>query len=71
MAVKVTKGAKGKIGEKVEAPNGKFVHERKAAPDKDARYFTVTKGNKEIRMMQKPGKKPEVQSVLTKKKGAK
>lgn len=65
MSIKVTKGGKGPIGSKVKSPNGEYVHERKASPVKNARYFTVKKGNKEIRMMQAPGKKPVVQSVLT------
>lgn len=68
MSVKVTKGGKGPVGSKVKAPEGKYVHERKAAPDKNAEYYTVKKGNKLIRVMKKNGK-TKVQSVLTKIKG--
>lgn len=59
-------GGKGVIGSKVKAPGGEYVHERKAAPSKKARYFTIERGGKLLRMMQKPGEKTEVQSVLTK-----
>jgi hypothetical protein len=64
--VTITKGGKGPVGSKTAAPGGDYIHERKASPDKKARYFTITKGNKKLRMMQKPGKSAEVQSVLTK-----
>jgi|GEM_PF-1449981 hypothetical protein len=64
--VTTAKGGKGAIGSKVIAPGGEYVHERKAAPDKSARYFTIQKGGKLLRMMKKPGESTEVQSVLTK-----
>lgn len=65
-SVEVTKGGKGPIGLKVKAPGGEYIHERKAAPNKKARYFTIEKGGKMLRMMKKPGEEAEVQSVLTK-----
>jgi hypothetical protein len=65
-AVETIKGGKGPIGSQVKAPGGDFIHERKAAPDKKAEYFTIKKGGNELRMMQKPGQPAEVQSVLTK-----
>jgi len=65
-AIEITKGGKGPVGSKVKAPGGDYIHERKAAPDKKAKYFTIQKGGKELRMMKKPGESTEVQSVLTK-----
>lgn len=65
-SVKVTRGGKGPIGSKVKAPGGDYIHERKEAPSKSARYFTIKKGGKVLRMMQKSGEPAEVQSVLTK-----
>lgn len=64
--VTTTKGGKGPIGSKVKAPGGDYIHERKATPNKSARYFTLKRGGKLLRMMQKPGESAEVQSVLTK-----
>lgn len=67
--VKITKGGKAPIGVAAKAPGGKYVHVRQHAPDKKAEYITVHKGNKEIRLMKKPGSKHFIaQSVLTKTK---
>lgn len=63
--VKVTKGGRGKIGQRVKAPHGKYIHTRKARPVKGARYVTIRRGGKTIRLM-KRGRGPfKVQSVLT------
>ena len=63
--VKITKGGKGKIGQKVKAKKGKFVHERQVVPKKGCRYITKrTKSGKLLRIMY-CGKKGKVQSVLT------
>lgn len=62
--MKTTKGGKGKIGQKVRAKGGKYVHERKAAPNKKCRYITKKSGGKLLRIMY-CGKKSKVQSVLT------
>lgn len=63
MSIKITKGGKGPIGSKVKAKNGKYVHERKASPNKDAEYYTIKKGGKLLRIMKSKGKS-KVQSVL-------
>lgn len=63
--VETTTGGKGPIGSRVKAPGGDYIHERKKAPDKAARYFTITRGGKKLRMMKKKGEPAEVQSVLT------
>jgi len=62
--VKVKKGARGRIGEAVKAPGGKYVHRRKAAPDKSVRYVTVKRRDKLVRVMYKNGKS-KAQAVLT------
>jgi hypothetical protein len=65
-AIKTTKGGKGPIGERVKAPGGGYIHERQVSPDKEAKYYTIKRGGKLLRIMKKPGKSAEVQSVLTK-----
>jgi hypothetical protein len=62
---KITKGAKGKIGQKVKTEGGSFVHERQVAPKEGCRYITKkTKSGKELRIMY-CGKKGKLQSDLT------
>lgn len=63
--MRTTKGGRGRIGEKVVAKHGAFVHERQAVPKKGCRYITKrTKTGKLLRIMY-CGKKGKVQSVLT------
>lgn len=67
MGYKVTKGGRGPVGSHVVAPGGKFVHARKATPVKGAKYITVTRGGKKVRLMKPPGSSSfKVQSVLSK-----
>lgn len=63
--MKTTKGGRAGIGIKAKAKKGKYVHLRKAAPKKGARYITKkTKSGKLLRIMYS-GKKGKLQSVLT------
>jgi hypothetical protein len=77
MAVKVRKRGEGKIGEKVKAPGGKYIHERKATPKKGADYVTIKKSGKLIRLMEVPGRTKKgrrkfvAQAVLSPVKGKK
>ena len=64
--MKTTKGGRAGIGVKAKAKGGKFVHQRKAKPNKNCRYITKTvKGGKKLRIMYCGNKKGKVQSVLT------
>ena len=66
--VKIKKGGKGKIGQAVKAKKGKYIHVRKARPNKKCRYITKkTKTGKLLRIMY-CGKKGKLQSILTPKK---
>ena len=63
--VKVTKGAKGKIGQAVKAKKGKYVNVRKAAPKKGGRYITKKIKTGKLLRIQYKGKKGKLQSILT------
>ena len=67
MNVKIKKGGRGKIGERVRAPGGKYIHVRKRSPKNYTKYITkATKKGKKIRLGWNPKKRKwEVQSILT------
>jgi len=65
MGVKIKKGGKGKIGERVKAPKGRYIHKRLKSPKSGkGRYITIrTKSGKLLRIHY-IGKKSEIQSIL-------